>query len=108
MPPELVAEIRKTDVDGIPTETVLATSTPIAMADVTHDGFYNFVFGTPVVLPDAGARYAVVLLEQSPDPADPEVGWVTSTADDPYPDGEKWTGTPWAAVPDRDFFFKVF
>ena len=107
MPPELVAQVRTT-LNGIPTETVLATSEAVPLSDINHDGFYPFVFSTPLVLPDPQAIYAIVLLKQNPDVDDPDVGWIASTDDDPYQGGEKWKGSPWTEYAGQDFFFKVF
>jgi hypothetical protein len=108
MPPELVAQIRTTDANGDPTDVVLATSEAVAISDVTHDGFYNFTFTTPVTLPDTATDYAVVLLKQNPESGDADIGWIGSTAENPYSEGAMYRGTPWTKFSNDDFFFKVF
>lgn len=102
----LILQIQTTDGSGVPTGVVLASSLPVSVEDVSHDAFYAFPFATPLVLPDESSHYAAVLVEQGAVVGEPEVGWVTSTEDDPYADGEKFIDS--TGYPSQDFFFKIF
>ncbi len=104
----LKIEIQTVDVDGKPTGTAIATSETIECAAVTHDGFFQFVFLTPITIPDLDATYAIVLVEEG-GTGTSTVGWLAATTDDPYADGEKLINDGgWIKKENEDFFFKVF
>jgi len=106
-------EIRQTDVNGIPTNTVLASSNFIPASEVTRDAFYTFTFPSLVPVIPGGGKYAVVLVQTFDYGYDAQkaVGWVFSNADNPYLDGWKLTSqnnVTWTSDLDKDHYFKVF
>lgn len=104
----LIAELRTTDEDGVPTEDVLATSAEVDASDVMRDAYYDFLFPSSVVLPDPSGVYAIVLRESGLT-GDSYVGWVTSPLDNAYSYGSafvEYSGV-WTEFSDRDHFFKI-
>ena len=108
----LRVDIREVDEDGVPTDTVVATSEAIDYDDITHDSFYQFVFPSTVTLPDSSAVYAIVLYEEGYpyDPIDQSpAGWIFSPQDDPYEEGNRAINDgSWDLFPGSGHFFKVF
>ncbi len=107
--PYVLGELRTVDGSGQPTTTVLGTTGRLYYDQVTHDGWYTLSFETPVDLPLITATYALVFTRNGPALGDSTpVGWMISSEDDPYADGERLVGNTWVVYPDEDFFFKVF
>ncbi len=110
--PVLKVEIRTVDVNGQPTNIVLATSNSIDVEDINRDAFYYFTFSSPVSVIPETQKYAIVLLKSNDYYYSnaSEIGWVYSDSLNPYADGIKWEydGSTWTSSNNTDQYFKVF
>jgi len=106
----LQVEIRTVDVNGQPTNTIVATSDPIEVSEINRDSFYTFNFSSSVSVVPNLDKYAIVITRDDSILETREIGWIYSNLSNPYIDGSKWNynGISWSNDSDKDLYFKVF
>jgi len=90
----LIIQVRTTDEDGKPTETILGSITVLAASINEYVGFVDFGLSSPIVL-TANTIYAIVIL---PDVTDTGDYYFMTSAIDFYTSGKMFvkTGDSWA------------